>query len=285
MTMSPTSGSFKFPKQVYKDATSILLGHMANWILYGILLVQVYLYYTAFAKDRRILKFIVFVQLLLETTQTVTLAHDIIQHFTIAYTIGPSVLDEIGTLWLSIPLMIGLIASITQGFYCYRVGVLTQSKYAVALISMLSVSQLSAAISVTIQVKHGNLATELLSENTILTGIGVWGGCSLACDVVIAVIMSYFLRKRDSGFEHTHNIIVRLTRLSIETGCITALSAAALLVLVYLPGHLPYYSIAASIVAKTYSNSMMAILNSRVKPVSNVPQFATPLWNESVKPI
>ncbi len=48
------------------------------------------------------------------------------------------------------------------------------------------------------------------------------------------------------------------------------------LILVYLPGHPPYYAAAASIEAKIYSNSMMAMLNSRIKPVSNALAPATP---------
>ena len=65
----------------------------------------------------------------------------------------------------------------------------------------------------------------------------------------------------------------------------TALSAGALLVLPYLPGHPPYYELAASIAAKTYSNAMMAVLNSRVKGVSNVGACRAPLWNEWVHPL
>ena len=98
---------------------------------------------------------------------------------------------------------------------------------------------------------------------------------------------------------------MRLTKLSIETGCVTgqlfhyfthigyiaeyqrmsALSAGVVLLLVYLPGHQPYYAAAASIEAKIYSNSMMAMLNSRIKPVSNASPSAAPLWNESVESI
>ena len=65
------------------------------------------LYYVAFPEDRIILRFIVIVQLLLETIQTVMLTHDIFEYFTLVYT-NPNVLNEIGTLWLSIPLLIGL---------------------------------------------------------------------------------------------------------------------------------------------------------------------------------
>ncbi|KJA27657.1 hypothetical protein HYPSUDRAFT_1094995 [Hypholoma sublateritium FD-334 SS-4] len=117
------------------DGTFTLLGTLAHWMLFGVLLVQVYLYYIAFPKDHRILKLIVFAQLLLETIQTALFTHDMILRFAMAYTTGISGLNEIGTLWLSVPLIIGLIASITQGFYCYRVAVLTRSKCAVTLIS------------------------------------------------------------------------------------------------------------------------------------------------------
>ena len=55
----------------------------------------------------------------------------------------------------------------------------------------------------------------------------------------------------------------------------------AMLVLLFLPGHPHYYELASSITAKTYSNSMMAVLNSRVKAVSNTGTSETPLWNES----
>lgn len=47
----------------------------------------------------------------------------------------------------------------------------------------------------------------------------------------------------------------------------------------------PYYTAAGSLVSKTYLNSMMAILNSRIKLVSNAPTFEAPFWNELVKPI
>ncbi len=61
-----------------------------------------------------------------------------------------------------------------------------------------------------------------------------------------------------------------------------ALAAGTILILLYLPGHPPYYELPASIAAKIYSNSMMAFLNSRIKPMSNTSPFETPLWNESV---
>ena len=57
------------------------------------------------------------------------------------------------------------------------------------------------------------------------------------------------------------------------------------MILVFLRGHPSYYAAASVIVAKMYSNSMMAVLNSRVKLVSNASASAAPIWNESVEPI
>ncbi|KJA21731.1 hypothetical protein HYPSUDRAFT_41576 [Hypholoma sublateritium FD-334 SS-4] len=283
MATLPSSTPVIFPKLVYVDATSTLLGTMANWMLFGILWVQVYLYYVAFSKDTRLLKFIVFVQLLLETIQTVTFTHDTVQGLAISF-IDPNVFNQVDTAWCYVPLMTGLIAFITQGMYCYRVLVLTKSKSAVTLIGMLSLGQLVAAIYLTIQTKHAILLSSLLSDSRSLTTIGIWGTCSLACDLLIAAIVSHYLKKQDTSFQNTKSVITRLIRLSTEAGCATALWAGALLVLVYLPRHPPYYEIAASVAAKIHSNTMMAVLNSRIKTVSNSPAFSAPLWNESVKP-
>ena len=113
------------------------------------------------------------------------------------------------------------------------------------------------------------------------------------------------LRKQDTSFQKTKCSITKLIRLYVEAGGVTgentgvhrvkivyvakqlsilATWAGALLVLVYLPGHPPYYNFAASVVAKTYSNAMMAVLNSRIKAVSNTPELGASLWNESAKP-
>ena len=63
-----------------------------------------------------------------------------------------------------------------------------------------------------------------------------------------------------------------------------AIMAIALLVLVYLPGHPPFYALASPNAAKLYANSLMAMLNSRVKLISlNAHSVGPPIWNESFR--
>ena len=66
------------------------------------------LYYRSCSKDYYILKVIVLVQLLLESIQATTQAHDVVHHYTIAYTGNLILIDEVGTAWIYVPLMIGL---------------------------------------------------------------------------------------------------------------------------------------------------------------------------------
>ena len=70
------------------------------------------IYCVSFPKDHRLLKLVVFVQILLETVQTITSTYDLFQHFTVAYTDMEAII-EVGTIWISIPLMIGLSTCVT----------------------------------------------------------------------------------------------------------------------------------------------------------------------------
>ena len=108
---------------------------------------------------------------------------------------------------------------------------------------------------------------------------------------------------RDTGFRETHNIVKRLIRLTIETGFVTGQIIAAAfqrflvpdtvtisasfsiitMALAYIPGPVGYYQIGILILAKMYSNSMIAALNSRMKVVPNSEFGSPPSWNESAK--
>ncbi|KJA25592.1 hypothetical protein HYPSUDRAFT_134575 [Hypholoma sublateritium FD-334 SS-4] len=132
-----------------------MVGTMANWILYGVLWVQVYLYYVAFPKDNPALKIIVFLELVLETVQSVAVTHDLVQFCIFVYT-DSVIVEQLGTSWYSVALLTGLIAILSQAFYCYRVAVLTRSKYAVALISMVSVMRGYASDHIIFSSRSGN---------------------------------------------------------------------------------------------------------------------------------
>lgn len=68
------------------------------------------------------------------------------------------------------------------------------------------------------------------------------------------------------------------TELSINSASFSIIT----MILALLPGHPTYYQIAILILAKMYSNSMLAFLNRRKRVVSNSGPDSPPSWNESV---
>ncbi len=72
--------------------------------------------------------------------------------------------------------------------------------------------------------------------------------------------------------------------LATDIDTIAASFTAITTALIYIPGNPPYYQATIVIIAKLYSNSMVAAVNSRMKVVSNSPSGFPPSWNESFRP-
>ncbi|KDR79714.1 hypothetical protein GALMADRAFT_63331, partial [Galerina marginata CBS 339.88] len=104
-----------------------LIGAMLNWCFFGVLSAQTYIYYLAFPTDRRSTKLLVTIVYLLEAAQTLlntqTVLHGFAEHFgnIVAF-------DEVGTTWITFPILGGIVPFIVQSYYAYRISILSQSK-------------------------------------------------------------------------------------------------------------------------------------------------------------
>ncbi|KDR68068.1 hypothetical protein GALMADRAFT_146561 [Galerina marginata CBS 339.88] len=239
-----------------------VLGYLFNWGLFGVLSVQVYLYYLAFPDDRIQSKILVYGTYALETVQTILIAQSAFKTFAAGFG-NPESLDKVGLLWFTVPLLTGIVAFIAQAFYAYRVSVLAQSKYIAVVIMLLSLLQLSGATVAAILVKNTPHLSHFLTTRVLIVS-GIWEGGSAACDVVIATAMIYYLRRRSTGMQETKVVIRRVIQLTVETGTLTASVAIICLILGFLPGYPTYYQAGVCVLAKMYSNSMMVVFNSRM---------------------
>ncbi|THH32639.1 hypothetical protein EUX98_g1548 [Antrodiella citrinella] len=122
------------------DIAPQLLAHLFNWGLFGVLSVQVYLYYVAFPHDPRGLKSVVAAIFLLELTQTILLTHDAFRVYASGWG-NTADLDSMGLYWFSIPVLGGLISALTQLFYAWRIHMLSGSYWAAGVISVVAVAQ------------------------------------------------------------------------------------------------------------------------------------------------
>ncbi|KIJ36587.1 hypothetical protein M422DRAFT_124423, partial [Sphaerobolus stellatus SS14] len=95
----------------------------------------------------------------------------------------------------------------------------------------------------------------------------VWLAGSAACDVTIAISMTYYLSRKETHLKRTSAVINRLIRLTIETGSLTATVAIVDITLYLVFPHQDYHTAPALTLAKLYSNTLLVVFNSRLRIV------------------
>ncbi|KAF8193459.1 hypothetical protein BJ912DRAFT_242747, partial [Pholiota molesta] len=241
-----------------------------NWALFGVLSIQVYLYSQAFPNDRRLLKGLVFGIYVLEMAQTFLLTQSIWS--TLAMGFGNiEGMDEVGTTWVSIPVIGGIVAFLVQLFYAYRILVISQSKMIPSFITFMSLISFAGSLATaTMSKRAGQFSNLLLNKTEVFTVLGVWEVAGSACDIMITICMCYYLRRGTRQcimLSRTQALVSKLIRMTIETGMLTASISILTVALYYTPSlyFTSYYEVPVSAQAKFYSTTMLAVLNSRIK--------------------
>ncbi|KDR81088.1 hypothetical protein GALMADRAFT_1122164 [Galerina marginata CBS 339.88] len=255
-SISPT------PAELGKIAGPLIVAYLLNWGLYGVLSMQVYMYYLAFPNDRIGSKALVYGAYLLVSAQTFLHTRGAFRMFALGFD-NPEALDEVDTLWLS-PIFSGLVAFLWQAFYAYRIALFSRKLHLSILIMLLACLSVSGSIAVGIDMKSAVLFSHFLKKYSYIVS-GVWGGAGTAGDVLIAASMTYYLKRQDTGIRQTHVLLTKIIQLTIETGTVTAALAIVSLILVYGPRNTTYYQTSVAVMATIYSNSMMVAFNSRMK--------------------
>ncbi|KAJ6534210.1 hypothetical protein B0H19DRAFT_1383439 [Mycena capillaripes] len=240
----------------------LVLGYMWGYCLYGMLIVQVYLYSEMFPKDRIGIKALVYSLFLMETV------------FTIFTTIaawdayGPGwgdtdTLLKIDWSWEPLPEFNGVLATMAQSFYIWRIWTLTKSIWTPILIGCVMLTQMTAAFYFGIKVSLEGLGVDKLFA--LSPEITLWLAGDAACDVFITVALVYIFsrQKRATKFQQTNGLINKLIRFSIETGTVTTSAALTHLILWLTCRQWNIHFIFFLTLGKLYSNVLVATLNSR----------------------
>ncbi|KAK0234823.1 hypothetical protein EDD85DRAFT_845475 [Armillaria nabsnona] len=245
------------PPDLYKSS---LIGCLLSLILYGILCDQVYIYYISFPEDNLTSKTVVYVLWLTETVQTATNIYYTFDTF--CYNFGNlSGLDDVNITWFTIIILSGFVGCIAQLFYAWRMYKFSKkARWLCIILSVIAFTQFAAAICCGIQVRNSGHYSNLQKGSMLK----IWLGGSVLCDTAIALCMAYLLSQAQTGLKSTRILLSRLIRLSIETGTATAAIAAVHMAL-YLSIHNDNYPAAsANCLVKIYSNTVLAVCNSRM---------------------
>ncbi|KAJ7045927.1 hypothetical protein C8F04DRAFT_1066727 [Mycena alexandri] len=240
----------------------LVLGYMFAFGLYGILIVQVYMYSEAFARDRAVIKALVWTMFFLESV------------FTLFTTIaawnqyGPGWGDTdtlliIDWAWGPLPALNGVLAGMAQSFYIWRIYSLSKSIFLPIFIGLVMLTQVTVSFYYGIVVSiQGRGVDKLFALSPEIT---LWLAGSAACDMLItlSLVWVFSRQKKKTNFARTSGIINRLIRYSVETGAVTSIGAVVEVTLWLTSRQWNIHFIFFLVIGKLYSNMLMATLNAR----------------------
>ncbi|KAF9450223.1 hypothetical protein P691DRAFT_774106 [Macrolepiota fuliginosa MF-IS2] len=263
------------------SAGSQLIGLILNWGLFGLLVAQVFTYYTEFMHDWAVHKLLVHVVFILEIVQTIVMTHNRYETFVLRFG-DPLASETIQMTWFVVPVLCGIIGCIAQVFYAHRIYKISKSRALSAVILVLAIVQLASAVVEGAQAYHAEYFFVLRSK--VLPVTAIWLLSTSICDILITVSMTYFVRpplriwqysdfhavteklvKLRHDFHHASFLVSKLIMLTVETGAVTATAATATGILFVVRRNSQSFIIPAYIMGKLYSNSLLRVLNAQAK--------------------
>ncbi|KAI0822168.1 hypothetical protein BC628DRAFT_703459 [Trametes gibbosa] len=221
---------------------ALLLGSIFGFMLYGLMLHQAYRYYRMYPGDRRILKALVLIIIVTETFHTAMWITACYEYLVVNY-FNPA--NAIKTHWyIKITIPVTAITIIfCQLFYAARVyylGVQWQYRVLVGIVSTNTVE---------------------FSRSTWI--ISAAYGHAVLCDIFTTSALIYVLRRSRTGVKRTDSVLDTLVLYTVNTGLLTTIVGLLIFVSgIAYPDLLIYAGLSIAGV-KLYSNSVLAMLNSR----------------------
>jgi len=250
------------PPDIGRIAGPLLVANLLHWGLFGVLSVQVYIYYLAFPKDPVKRKILVYGIYAVELVQTILFTNEAFKQFAAGFG-SFAALNHIGSAWFAVPILSSTVEFMVQLFYASRIKILADSNLIPIVVVFFALIQLGGAIGQGIIGHQITFFSDFLVRKTLIV-TGIWNAGSAVCDIIIAASMIYYLSQWKTDSKLTQRIVHKLVRLFIETGTLTATVAIINFILFLLPGHPTYWQTTIGILGKLYSNTMMVVLNNRI---------------------
>ncbi|KAJ6577855.1 hypothetical protein B0H19DRAFT_569882 [Mycena capillaripes] len=233
-------------------------------LLYGMGLLQTWIYFSGRPTDAGSVKWTVLVVLTLETIQVIFFFRT--SYFRFVERFGEI---QIFLIWAdSLQLLAAyLSAFIVQLYFASRILKLTKGRGKFSLsaigiyaILLLAVVQILAGIAQTI--KSYQLRSFLkLGETKAITTLQA--AASLACDLLITTYLCLFLKSQKGEMMKTNSMMDMLIYDAINRGTLTALSSGVTIVLFLALPDTFWFFLGLAPSSKLYMNSMLATLNTR----------------------
>jgi hypothetical protein len=159
------------------------------------------------------------------------------------------------------PIFIVLASVPIQHFLAWRIKGLAHSWILFGLISILSLAQGACGFA------GGVLALSLSDPADFHKLLGVadsWVSIAVFTDILITLLLLFFLRRSKTGFKKTDSIISRLIRTAIETSAVGALFCLVDVIVFTTKTNTNLHYFFALPQGRIYTNTLMMTLNSRL---------------------
>jgi len=235
------------------------VGLVVSAVLYGVSLLQTYIYFNRFPRDSWRLKLLVVAVWFLDTLHLFLCATEIYWYLVLNFFNPPA----LGTTHWSLDLQgdcEGFIGLAVQMFFAQRVWKVSKNWYLTGFIVVLGLLHFALGIFFSVEaflLKDFSKFPQLTWAT--ITGLG---GAAVA-DLAIAGTLVYYLNKSRTGFKRTDSIINTLMIYSINTGLVTSICALLNVIFAIITPTEQIYTAFFWCLAKLYVNSFLATLNSR----------------------
>lgn len=250
-----------FPPPLDSILGASLIGLVVSSVIYGISVLQTYLYYTRYShKDKAFLKTFVAILLVLDTAQ---LCFVLIYtyHYEVSY-FGRFDVLEVATWSLMINFPVGaLLTTCVQGFFAYRIYQLSGQRYIIPVtIFVLSLGQMACAIAYMVDGTN-KLVSETAQRLKMWTEIAL--PLDIVCDFLIVSSMVILLLRRRTGFTRTHRMISLLITYLVNSCLLVTICTVVSLALFVQYSGANYNGAVYFIAVKLYCCTFLSTLNSR----------------------
>ncbi|PIL34942.1 hypothetical protein GSI_02729 [Ganoderma sinense ZZ0214-1] len=273
-----------------------LIGVVVSAVVYGITVLQAYIYFRDKGQDSKRLRYFVALLFFLDTISMALTVSIYYEYFvtafgnqslllstptTFAFENGVTVI--IGTLTQWYALRVGLnqpgafltprTASLRTDSGCVVFAVIQQCPPSIQIVSkrnvmvvgtiiVLALCSCGPGIAISINLHtHSDIYYLGSLETRILAGFA--NGLSVICDIVIAAALTYYLHYKRTGFKKTDSMIDRLIIYAINRGALTAMCQAGhMITIVGFPGHFIFF-VFGLLDGKLYCNTLLATLNAQ----------------------
>ncbi|KAJ6536305.1 hypothetical protein B0H19DRAFT_1271095 [Mycena capillaripes] len=262
-SVPPTSpgDALDIPFPLSTTVGALEIGVLFGVFLFGVLTVQMYIYFDRFPNDPTSFKFMVGLGWILDCGHTISICHFIYIITVTQY--GQPALLAIPPKSLDASILLsGLIGPLEQGWFTYRLHRFTKTLPLPLICVILSLLRVGGSIALfafsfmepTIQ--GYDTRVMWIIEAVVIVGAAV--------DVILAVALCYYLSFwRTGGFRRTNKLVNQLMTWAIETGAITSAGALAIFIsFLTMKDNLVYIGFFC-MMAKLFSNSLLFSLNAR----------------------